>query len=1600
MELRQFIWYATPDDFDEMGNLNIRLSAGRLRHRWVPTTKASAKVYLKTHEDAAGLRGARDNYILVTIIAREDSLFQDLTSDYPNAVVNGLRGAVIRVPFEEVLPKVVSSKAIERGVEEPAISYRSGRTDSVFTTTSKQVGELEMGLMTTQEIIDMSVMELVTPDSFTTGLMDPIKGGVQDMRMGTTNTESCETCDLSNSGDGTNSCHGHFGRISLSTPVPKAAYLGFSGNDARGTYPILNTLNRICFSCGDLNIPVTAQQSLEPMVDSLFGLNKRNFTGFRQVRNRVNDVYKAYHGTKPEQKKKCPRCDSFNPEIRFKHSSGQFYFPVPDDRYYNGAKGIDYLEAYEILQRIPDEMCKYLGLDPSTSRPEDLFFRVLPVAPNTARPFRFIPDTGMNDLSDLTKLYQDVIVVNERLRDIKIRNLKYSMAVRATTQLYHAVSRVYDNQRKAIGSGGTSQQRGFGGKVKNVSLKGVINRLTGKRGRFRNNLQSKYVEEVSYSVITPDPALSIDEVGVPIQVAMEATTLEVVTDDNKRLIRQLLLNGPNNYPGATTLYVDGDIMNKNPGNVKVVRDENGQILFERYLLLGSVIRRHIIDGDIGLFNRAPSLHRQSILAMRARVRPAKSLAMNPTVCIPFNADYDGDAMKLHFVQTPKAIEDAKKWMQLTKNIIHARYGKLTVATDQDQTSGLYLLTHTNKQRRNEWNPTTGLGFTDEGIPYLSKSLALQAYTYVFSEIRDAKEIRKKWLAHSKSVATPVKWKDWSSNKIYRTVNSLPAPDTIDGDGNPAYTGRAIFSHLFTVLDTEYVSATFIGNTPKVDDEGNIVYKDKESSSIDPSIKLKKKEKERIVIYKGKLIQGTLEKDSFGEGGASIAPSFIYHEGYEKGQEKLVEYIEMATRLGFAAHAVIGFTMGLTDVMVEDKAIKQDIRDMYELYSEKVIEAENLWESKQYLRLATTEDEKVFAASDPVGFIDEKIHKYTSEYEDRLLVPIENAQGAGNPMQIAVRSKARGKDMNVRQMCGSYGQTLVGGKRLRVGINHDRSLAHFPMKGDNGETYDLKHPAHSGFIYSSYSDGFEPTEYWFGSTGGRRSTIESGQGQIAVSGYLERKMIKALESLVVNDKKQVVNTRTGRVVSPIIGDDGLAPYHIRGSHKDTNKDGHIITLQPLLFEFECKHGYPLENVHTKEYSSHHCPECEGSNADHSQVLEAHYQSYQKFPPSNLSKKTLADKLRGRIIGAVALRQIAQRFCEFYDDSVCRTGEAIGATAGGCLGEPATQASLRTFHFAGKLSFQGSVDRTKQILESPLSDAIEIKNPRTRVPLREDYSEESLARKVASICRTATGEQIISLISYNLEDRALIIQFNIEMIDVLGLTKTKQIVRNQINKAVRALGVNFRADSEVNFDRPFVIYLDSTDKADFLRVKERIYSTKFSGVGNADVVYLVQPDHYDAIEGRYTLDIRDASATTLNNVVDRLNKYLEVEALQTNNIAWISKRFGMEAALWQIEQELDFQMNGGPGAKGVGEYDYRYVRLICDAMGEEGVVTSLGPMGSAGFGNYSVLAACSLERQAEAIMAGSVMGNKDKINGPAEAIVTGSTVSVGDYLPISD
>ena len=645
-------------------------------------------------------------------------------------------------------------------------------------------------------------------------------------------------------------------------------YLGILKSRAVKSDPLLNALNKVCFHCSKVMLPDAVLSAIEMRVDYIFKLNKRNSQGYSDIRKIVNGPFSDYHGTKPETKQPCPHCGGFSPAVEFNHRSATFYFPLPDERYVSGANQIDFRGAHAVLEEVPDEHCKFLGLDYRTSRPEDMFFKKMPVAPNSARPPRALPEKKFKDLDDLTKLYQDVVQANESLKCYKEESSYYRR------MLYLAVSRatITSAQLSVLVVPVKKELR----KYSKCFLQGRYESPSGKRGRFRNNLQSKYVEQVSYSAITPHAALAIDEVGVPEQIAMGCSIAERVTAENMERLKMAVVNGPKKYPGATHIFLDGNTMNKTKGNIYRA-SERTQTVIE-----GAVVRRHIINGDIGLFNRAPSLHRQSILALRAKVMKARSLAMNPTICIPFNADYDGDAMKLHFVQSEEAIAEAKKLMQLNKNIIHARYGKLTVATDQDQTSGLYLLSHTNKRRKGEWNPLQGSATLRRYSIYL-RVLAISCYTYVYSEIRDEAELKKMYLSEKRSSQgkTP-SFDEWRKKSRYRTVNSLPESDYTAPDGSKCYTGRAIFSHLFTVLDCEYVSAAFKGNTPKVDEEGNIIRDGRA------------KVKETIVVHNGKLLQGTLEKDSFGEGGSSLAPPFIYHEGYEAGQAKLTEYIEMVT----------------------------------------------------------------------------------------------------------------------------------------------------------------------------------------------------------------------------------------------------------------------------------------------------------------------------------------------------------------------------------------------------------------------------------------------------------------------------------------------------------------------------------------------------------------------------------------------------------------------------------------------------------------------------------------------------------------------------------
>lgn len=219
----------------------------------------------------------------------------------------------------------------------------------------------------------------------------------------------------------------------------------------------------------------------------------------------------------------------------------------------------------------------------------------------------------------------------------------------------------------------------------NKTSRGIVQRLKGKQGRFRGNLSGKRVDFSARTVISPDPNLMIHEVGVPDRVAKILTFPEKVNSSNIHKLRQMIKNGTDVHPGANYVQQKGISFKRFLGygnRDKVASD----------IKFGDVVERHLINGDIVLFNRQPSLHKLSIMCHQARVQPQRTFRFNECVCTPYNADFDGDEMNLHLPQTEEARAEALVLMGNRSNLVTPRNGELLIAATQDFITGGYLLT--------------------------------------------------------------------------------------------------------------------------------------------------------------------------------------------------------------------------------------------------------------------------------------------------------------------------------------------------------------------------------------------------------------------------------------------------------------------------------------------------------------------------------------------------------------------------------------------------------------------------------------------------------------------------------------------------------------------------------------------------------------------------------------------------------------------------------------------------------------------------------------------------------------------------------------------
>jgi DNA-directed RNA polymerase II subunit RPB1 len=281
-------------------------------------------------------------------------------------------------------------------------------------------------------------------------------------------------------------------------------------------------------------------------------------------------------------------------------------------------------DVQKIIARISDKDCSILGFSPKFNRPEWMICTVLPVPPPAVRP-SVRSDTGQRSEDDLTHKLCDIVKNNNTLRQKIEKGVSKEQIDIASQVLQYHVATFIDNGIPGINP---AQQRT--GRL----LKSLMERLKSKEGRIRGNLMGKRVDFSARSVITPDPNISIDELGVPVKIAMNLTFPEIVNQYNIHKLTDLVRNGPDVYPGAK--FVKKPKQGNQTKWLKKI--DRSTIVLEE----GDVVERHLMDGDYVLFNRQPSLHKMSMMGHRIKVMPYQTFRLNPLVCVSYNADFDGD----------------------------------------------------------------------------------------------------------------------------------------------------------------------------------------------------------------------------------------------------------------------------------------------------------------------------------------------------------------------------------------------------------------------------------------------------------------------------------------------------------------------------------------------------------------------------------------------------------------------------------------------------------------------------------------------------------------------------------------------------------------------------------------------------------------------------------------------------------------------------------------------------------------------------------------------------------------------------------------------
>ncbi|CAF3252709.1 unnamed protein product [Rotaria sp. Silwood2] len=1445
------------------------------------------------------------------------------------------------------------------------------------TVPYRNVRRIQFGILSPDEIRRMSVTNppIEHPELLEAG--KPKKQGLMDPRQGPADRNlKCDTCRGSYI-----ECPGHFGHIELIKPVYHIAFLP----------KILKVLRCVCFHCSKLLVDPN-----DPKIIDIIEKTKN------QSRQRL-----AYIVDACRNEKICKGSDIHN-DVTTKYSDGcgraqpvyrrsglelTIQWKKATDENEEPKSKLPAARVLEIFKAIPNSICKILGMDPRQSRPDWMILTVLPVPPLSVRPSVLMFGTARCQ-DDLTYNLANIIKANKMLGEYEQRGVSSHIIDKQLDQLQYYCATLIDNDMP-----GMPQACQKSGKP----LKSLKARL--KEGRLRGNLMGKRVDFSARSVITPDPNLAIDQVGVPRTIAQNMTVPEIVTPFNIEWLQELIRCNAAKY----IILDNGDRI-----DLRFHRKAS-----DIQLQYGYIVERNMIDNDLVVFNRQPTLHKMSMMAHRVKILPWSTFRLNLSVTTPYNADFDGDEMNLHLPQSIEAKAELSELMMVPRLLITPQSNRPVMGIVQD------TLTAVTKMTRRD--------------VFLDKNEFMNLLMQLPS---------------------------WNGD--------VPKPAILKP--KPLWTGKQLFS---LILPKEVNCVRTHATHPDKEDDGPFKW-------ISPG-------DTKVLVENGQLLSGILCTRTLGASPGSLGHVVFAECGHEKAG-KFYYYIQLVVNNWLL---IEGHSIGISDTIADENTY----RSIQKAIQQSKLEVQNEIEKSHRDKLESEPGSSLRQT------FENKVNRHLNDARKLTGASAQDSLSYFNQLKAMVVSGAKGSLLNISQILACVGQQNVEGKRIPFGFKH-RTLPHFikddygpEAKGFVENSY-LKglNPTEFFFHAMAGREGLIDTAVKTAETGYIQRRLVKAMESVMVKydGTVRNQKEQLIQFTYGEDGLAAENVEFQSIIS-------LKPSHVAFENLcKFNFSADEKYLQQYLNDNVIHNLFTNENsleiLNDEWYQL-----CEDRNrlreiflnANESRIvlpcnIERLIVNAQKtFKISDKTRSNLSpidviqglDELMRRLLiikGNDRLSQEAQHNATMlmsilirsslcsrqvlqvhhltadafnwlcgeietrFQQAQVQPGEMVGVLAAQSIGEPATQMTLNTFHYAGVSAKNVTlgVPRLKEIINLSKTP----KTPSMTVFLTDETANDDRKCKEVlshlehcSLGKVTTNTSIYydpnpqdTIIEedqqwvstyYEMPDENIskvspwLLRIELDQNKIIDKDLTmEQIYEKIAEKFGEDLSVIFTDDnaekhvlririldqlkSKIDNDETLE---DDTRKMDddvLLRhIEDILLSTlTLKGIKSISKVYIVDPKASNQYNSKKRFAINEegtikqvaecflvTDGTSLREVLSMKN--VDHHRTYTNDIIETFEVFGIEGARKAIEYEMNHVISFD------GSYvNNRHLALLCDVMTAKGHLMSITRHGI-NRQDLSPLMKCSFEETVDILIEAAAHSEYDPLRGVSESILLGQLAKIG-------